>query len=672
MTVFDTEEKGFINVVSAEEAAFAPRSGFLEAFSQAYDLQAKTWSQFGLELALRNHEQEMFSRIREAGAEPPPSLNDTEDTALLGGSLTLEGLAPGVNSQRYLDTARSLSGEDVDDENLPALLAQRDAKLRALRSKFPNAGIKTYGELFADVKADAVAAEERSERTPLSFGGTLGDFIGGAAGSMRPSSDPLNFATLGVGGAGRSVAARIASEGGAQGAIETINQFTGVQENRKLLGLQYGVSQAAAQIALTAAGGAGLRATGEAAAAGVRRWFRSTNIDPAPTPAEINVPDRAPRSGEQLLLTGPSSPRRTQTVPEGDDLPDVMFAGEGQRPSLNPEVIEAGAPRGPIPPPQRRLAAPLDDIGPIVHREAQRSGLSPLRPLDFGRLISEETQRQVPGTDSRLGRKRFAEDVAAVAEQLEIFGGTRPADVRPSVDAAAAGKLGSAQVKQSGPYMITEKGASISARQADPDAFRLRANIERRLTKVEERIESDVRAARASSDGAKAADAAEAHVRAQNKPFVDRLEHKLRAAQTSVERAEAVSQGRFSRDSAIDAPEAAVRTPEPAPDVRTDASTPQARTATTEIREATEHATKVADEAVDRFRGMVGRLLAEETGEIHLPSGKKLDLDGDTMVVPTKEGEGSRTVTVRQALREMQEDEDILRAVNSCSIPSRS
>lgn len=679
MTIFDEEEPGFVNVVSADEAAFSPRAGFLSAFSDAYDLQAKAWGQFSLEVALRNHEQEMFGRIRAAGAEPPPSLNDTEDQSFLGGSLTLEGLSPGFNSQRYLDLARTLSGEETASEDAGSLVAERNAKLRELAAKYPNAGIKTYDQLFNDVRADAAAAEERSERTPLSFGGGFGDFLGGAIGSMRPSTDPLNFGTLGVGGAGKSVAARVLSEGGAQGAIETVNQFTGVQENRKLLGLNYGVSQAAMQIGMTAAGGAALRATGEAAAAGVRRWFNSTSADPAPTPDLIETPSIPPPQrrlpAPPLLLEDLSRGRRVATEAASDnDLPDVMFAGEGQRPSLNPEVIEAGAPVR-IPEPQRRLAPPVHDVGPIIHRHAQGSGLAPLDPLNIGRLLSEETYRQVRGGDTRHGRKRINEDIAAVAEQLDSFEGPIPANVRPSVDASAAGKPGTAHTKTSEGYLLVDQGASISARHADPDAFRVRANLERRLDKLLERIEREVSEARAASDGAKAADAAEAHVRAEHKPFVDRMEHRLRGAQAGVERAEAVSEGRFPRQPGDEAPEpapAAQRTPEAAPDVRNDNTTAQARRETTEIHEATQHATKVVDDAVDGFRASVGRLLADEGGEIHLPSGKKLDLDGDSMVVPTKDGEGTRTLTVRQALQELQEDEDILRAVNICSLPSRS
>lgn len=627
MTIFDEEEPGFVNVVSADEAAFSPRAGFLSAFSNAYDLQAKAWGQFSLEVALRDHEQEMFRRIRAAGAEPPPSLNDTEDTAFLGGAFNVEGLAPGFNSQRYLDLARLLGGEDPGSPDLSSVVAERNERLRELGRKYPSAGIKTYDELFADVRADAAAAEERAERTPLSFGGFLGDFLGGAAGSMRPSTDPLNFATIGVGGAGKSVATRIGTEGGAQGAIETINQFTGVQENRQLLGLNYGLSQAAMQIGMTAAGGAALRATGEAAAAGVRRWFNSTSADPAPRPEVIETSDALPAPGRRERLEAP------------DQVP----------------LLEA--PRHRLPGPATSRAAP----------EAPR--------VDFGRYISEETYRQVRGADSRLGRKRVVDDIAAVADQLDDFEGPIPANVRPSVDTSAAGKPGTAHTRSSEAFVLVDEGASISARHADPDAFRVRANLERRLDKVMERIEREVSEARKAADSLKAAEAAEAHVRAENKPFVDKLERRLESSQAGVERAEAVSEGRFPRQPGDEAPEpapAAQRTPEAAPDVRNDSTTAQARRETTEIHEATQHATKVVDDAVDGFRASVGRLLADEGGEIHLPSGKKLDLDGDSMVVPTKDGEGTRTLTVRQALQELQEDEDILRAVNTCSLPSRS
>jgi hypothetical protein len=66
--------------------------------------------------------------------------------------------------------------------------------------------------------------------------GAIGQFIGATAGTLT-IRDPLALATLGVGGIGRSIATRIATSAAASGAITAATEFGSVIPNRELAGL---------------------------------------------------------------------------------------------------------------------------------------------------------------------------------------------------------------------------------------------------------------------------------------------------------------------------------------------------------------------------------------------------------------------------------------------------
>jgi hypothetical protein len=670
VTFFDTDERPFINSVPAEQAAFAPRAGFLEAFNMAWDVQTKAWSQFGLEYALREQEQEMFQRIRSAGAEPPASLNDYEDKQIAPG-VNFEGFMAGVNSGAYLDAARLYAGDVPDSQDITGRLAERDKRLEELRNQFPNAGIRTYREMFDDVRAKAQEAERRLSRTPFTFGGYLGEFAGGAAGSLAPTTDPLNAATIGVGGIGRTALTRIATEGGAQAGIETINQFTGVQENRQLMGLEYGLSQAALQVATTGLGGAMLRGIGEGGAAVARRWFRDAPGDPAPSP-------------EGIIAQAPSVARR--------EAPDAL-------PTLRDTTQPLRAPNAPEPPPVARV--------------------------DYVRLLGGSSREAVPWAQSRLGQQRFEQDVRAVAEQLEGIGGRRPAEVQP---ARAADANTVTEVRREGE--TTARSQRPQSGSPDPYAERVRDKlVQRRASLVSQDepplMQGFVRLYHggAISDGSHALKnnftshrkRAESFMQSpsddlfyvdvpkgddllesialndfktnidvtidpgryggarniSNADEVADLDAKIEKAQRLVDRAEAAQRGEWPKVSG-DEPEPARARPDSvaSPDVRTTPDykvNPDRITAEAEVQRHME----IMDDALENFRATIGTLM-ESGDELQLPDGRTLHLDNDFMVVPTQDGEGTKTLTVRAILKEVRDQEDVFKAVQTCSAPKTS
>lgn len=167
-----------------------------------------------------------------------------------------------------LQTARHFEGEG----ELPEPVSKRIAEIEALRNDYPD--LPNYYDLWDTVKRNAQETDQRSrsfQKRGRRFGSRGGGFAGAVVGAMNPDTDPINFFTLGLGGVGKSVITRIGTEIGIGAAAETINQLTGVQENRRLLGLDYGFDQAVQQIALTGLGAGVIRGGAEGAAIGFRR-----------------------------------------------------------------------------------------------------------------------------------------------------------------------------------------------------------------------------------------------------------------------------------------------------------------------------------------------------------------------------------------------------------------
>lgn len=291
MSFWDTPQTGF--GLAPEQVAVGPKLGILGAFERAYNETTQLNSQYGAEMMLRDLEQSNRKKIFDAGMVPPPSLEPEDGDTVPADRI--QNPFTHFSTSYYTDYMRTGSAGDRDD------------KLRKLRAERPDLGIQTYDEMRTKMQQDA--QQRRKEAAfPQTYPGALGGFAGGLAGAFDPRYNPLNVATLGVGGFGESVAARIATEAGAQGALQGVMQagdvFTGVAENRKFLGIpDPTLGERALSVAEAAAGGALFRAGGEAIGAGVRgarRWFGDEPNDPAPPLPEPPVrppepPPEAPR-----------------------------------------------------------------------------------------------------------------------------------------------------------------------------------------------------------------------------------------------------------------------------------------------------------------------------------------------------------------------------------------
>lgn len=257
--------------IGPDQAAQGPRVGFLKAFETSFNMQVRGAAMYGIQEAMRNREDEQRQALRNAGVENIPSLSQQADDPMR--MFTDFG-------QDYLDTARFY--EDGGDPKIADRLKAYDENIERLRAQYPDLNLETSGEMWANVRSKAQEFEKRGQTERTDIGGMIGGFAGGVLGAMNPNTDPINVATLPVGGGGANVFTRIGMQAGGQAIVEGANQLFGVQEQRRLLGLDFGLADAAMRVGGAAVGGAVVQGVGEAVGFGVRRLFAPDAKDPAP------------------------------------------------------------------------------------------------------------------------------------------------------------------------------------------------------------------------------------------------------------------------------------------------------------------------------------------------------------------------------------------------------
>jgi hypothetical protein len=657
---------------SIQGVSEGPKLGFGDAFSAAYDAQAKGSSVLAVSTALENAEAEQARKIEALGGKAP-KLSHAETLA----EKQMQGFDP------YGDLARTLS--DGGNERTQRLLADADARVSKLQEQYPDAGIKTYRELFDGVKQSAQKAEKDWNSANTSALGSVGGFLGGALAGMDPRTDPYNFGTLPIAGGGASVAGRIAVQAGVQGATEAVNQLTGVQENRRLLGLKE--ESAAGAITAAAVGGALFQGAGEAAfAAGKRlfpnsRWFRDAPHDPAP-PAPEPEPQRLltyqPQPGEAA-----AAPRTIDGVSEDAFLHSIARTNfdafntllERDR-AANPDVLGAtriGRSRSILD--LDYVGRTLDDWrGPLPHEVGADTAsiVAPdrytfdVRPSAAGDTVDARARSVDPDTFALFDRAK---------QQAESF--------RQQIAAADD------RTVQANRGALDTVEATLAAKQDQLSRAR--------SAKTQERLNAEIAELTQQRDNlARDTGATSAELRAE----LVRIDHQMRDLAPVVSRAYAAANGQLSAEANSDAarfladiarssprifPETAARAEamaaaRPVPplvprtvvdDVPLLASRPSATAALGPGADAADRIAAVMkqveaerDTSTDAFRATAKRLVEQEGDATYrLPSGKTLHLDNDR--VPSLDG--TRDVSVRQYLDELRQDEEALQGVSTCS-----
>lgn len=404
-----------IQSVAPDNAATGPRLGFLSGMEAAYDAGTRTASVDGLAWYFAKADEDQADKARKAGKTYVP-LYDQE-----------KPIDPYTNTRSYYGwrSYYQIAQGVVDgtDSWVTDAVKSHDAQVDKLNLEDNSLGLKRMGELFDGVKKSARDAEHRTQ-LDHSLLGSLGSFVGGAAASLDPRTDIFNTLTLPLGG-GKTVVQRVATQAGLQGITETVNQLTGVSENRRLLGLDSSFRQAAGSVLGAVAGGAAFQGAGEAVAAGVRRWrkgywFENTAADPAPEP-----------------------PRMPKVNTVQDDTNIRLTREALQREALLTAVEK------------EQLA-----------REREQTGRQ--RDLE---ILDRVWPRQSPLSQSRVGLPRADADLASVRTQLEDWGGPRPHELVPPTETRLPG---SAPVDLS--YKLNAdvgvESLDSIARRIDPELFR--------------------------------------------------------------------------------------------------------------------------------------------------------------------------------------------------------
>jgi len=663
--------------VAPSAAATGPLVGFFESWGVAVDAQMRASSQFGIEYFMQELDWNQTRAMMDAGVEDPPQL-------ILG----LEGRRPGEGtvsvaqmlrsdsgyyedfiperSGAYLDVARRYAGEEISPEFEERLQAY-DARVLQIRQDRPDLELLTSREMFDRVREDAQAAESRLDGDRRTWGGAFGGFFGGALSSVHPGTDPLNFYSLGVGGAGRTALQRILFQTGAQGVVETINQVTGVQEERELLGLSYGFADAAQRVAATALGAGALQGAGEVVGAGVRRWFRDVPTDRAPD-ITVAEPQREP-----LALPPPEQFR--------EEAQTVRLEQDGR---AYTSILAEQAPLSGI-----RMAEPriVADIGDMTRQLEAWDGGAPAslgaRTANIA-LPGEVRSARIGGVQAALDNNRLYQlakeaDPQAFRQYEQLI--ERRNTYRRWVEELAQGRDRDVQQTME---RIEARLHALEARHKTTQGKTNKLRIREEMAEVRADREALIAASRTR----------ETRDIAQVRQELVKVDEKMRDIAPLIGRAYSRARGRWGETAQeLDAVWASYRSGRAQPDMPPDAVLPDYDTAMMSLSDrapvlrqsdrvepgATSADTaraivaenaKVIDEALAAYRAEVRRLVdVSEDGKLRIEGRDyEFDLDKDTMFVPHEEGTGGREVTLREFLEETRRADDELEAVSTCSI----
>lgn len=647
----DTNEDAY--GVDPTAVSTGPKLGPLAAFEAAYEESRVISAQFGAEVELRDAEQENIRLIRKAGGSAPASLNNFEDYGQYG--------ADGMMTA-YTKVLRSMAGEydpESDDrantvaqKQLSEVMGERAKQLAELKAKYPDAGIKTYDELWRGVMERGAEIRRRAALHTTTSGG-LASMIGSMAGGMNPRTNPLSFFTAGIGGAGRNILTRALGQGAVQAGVEAIEQGSGKMENERFFGEDPTTIDALTSIGLAGLGGAafqggaellgrGLRSSGRA----VGRWFADKEAPPPP----IAEPDfTAPPT--RSVATEPAAPVRTGL----DYAMDRIALGEtraGRAAGMTDLEYLSG-----------RLASWTADPYGVNATDtavglAGERGVRPVKlPNAWDRAA---TARDLDGSARNVDPQTFrsydriADKIVETRADIGLF---NDPEMRGRIDA--------------------KNDAAIEAKRRELE----RAKDPKEMDKLTEQL-TKMEAARKQPTVAEATER------------LKELTKKAKALHPAVERAYARAQGLWDvydhqREQIKQMVDEGRKT---LPDVPAGSSKPSAAPSTVprltitdrvpELRQAlpaedamgtvqrvVREQVKALDDEVERYQSAVAKLLsdANETGQLTIEGQPPLALE-TKMTVPNEDGEGSRSITIRQLLEETQEDLETFKAVGSCSV----
>lgn len=226
---------------------------FFDSVRQGYQQQYKVDSPYSLEAEIQQRWQRSLDSYAQITGDKPAIRMDL--SAFNTYARSVQGLEPSKWQQGITTSGFQVSPElQQDISNFKRL---NDAMKALNRPE-----VQSFEAVLADVVKMQQGVEAQSARTAEMGGtsGAIGQFIGAMGGSLS-ERDPVALGTLGVGGFGRSIAMRVATEGLVQGGVAAVQEYGSVEPNRALAGLPGG--SPVTNIIAAATLGAGLRGAGE-------------------------------------------------------------------------------------------------------------------------------------------------------------------------------------------------------------------------------------------------------------------------------------------------------------------------------------------------------------------------------------------------------------------------
>lgn len=278
-----------------------PRTGFFENISIGYNQQYEVDSQLSIVDAFREEHNRNVEELERITGQKQRRIT-LQEAALF---LQIRGgdAAPAVTA------APSFSQPFVQSRQ--AYLAEREAAAQDARDAainndalFVSNGLRANEEILQEIFAlqRKVEGESAQAAETRGWAGFTGNVLGAIGGSFS-ARDPLLLASLPIGGGGRTVAMRLATEAAAAGTVEGVLQFGAIAENREMAGLPaYSTEQRLASVLTVAGGAAALRGVlFELPAFGARRFAEAAAPD-----IRLDFEDAQLR---QFLGNMPDSPR---------------------------------------------------------------------------------------------------------------------------------------------------------------------------------------------------------------------------------------------------------------------------------------------------------------------------------------------------------------------------
>ncbi|RTL04994.1 hypothetical protein EKK58_09310 [Candidatus Dependentiae bacterium] len=667
MTVFNDVNR---NAASSEfsEVATGPRVSFLQHFEDSYEAQRRASSMFGIERAMNESIMGQASALYGAG-EKGTFLRDEENN---------------VDLDR-LDIPRFF--EEGGNEEQSSKIQKYDDYILSMREKKPDLKLKTLREMWDDVKFQAQDAERRVAAARTTTMGDVGGFIGGAIASVDPRTDPLNTLTLGVGAVGKSLLKRVATQAGGQAAIETVNQITGVQEERRLLGLDHGFADAVSRVAGAAIGGAAIQGAGELVMGGLKmagkRFFRDLPHDKAPPPpadlsgpainrvdpiAERDVHDLmsgATKYDDLAVLRYPMGDTRmgkARTAMDIDYVTMRLEAWDGEAPAFVKPQASTRIPNSTAEKFELEDFQTLKEMMPKTVDEAARK-LDPKVFDVYDKLAARKTELRAQIDNFNRGRNP-TEDVSA-AERQTVTDAVN--DLTNRIEELKHQK---------------EDGVLSNRKLKDLDKRIQQLEAERKdnMTRLDsiDRPEASALRNELLAIDVKMRDMAEVVSRAYARARQEwQLPSELKGAvrQMVREGSSVLPDVGYTRTVKAD------KAPQMFEEGLTDKAPilNQAYKVEDKLRPGADAADiaaaivkenmKIMDETLEAYRGSLNKMLNEKEGTLTVAgTDVTLRLDKDKIFVPNEDGSGGRSMTIRQLLEENRETELDLEATKKCSI----